>query len=266
MDKLLYKELLSETLKIKKGRDADFWKGVFLHILVRLAALIPLAAIMTPHWEIAFLSPAIFVFFVLPLRFSMAEGLLAFANGEKLFSPRVLSFENYFGKLFMGLRQVLKMLLSGALILGAAVYVIHLTAVTDPFTFIRMLQQIGGGSFEAGLAVAAGVAMLLCVPMLIAEGFFCADRFFYTIKKAPYKGMGKKYFKVGFLSFLLLLPTIACVVAALFTAAPPFIQSLTQDTSGFKPAMYMLVGAVILYIPAFPVRKLLVPAEMKNEA
>lgn len=261
----MYKALLSEVFQIKKGRDADFWKGVFLHILVRLAALVPLAALLTPHWQIAFLSPAIFILLVLPLRFSMAEGLMGFVKGEKLFSPAVLSFDNYFSKLVMGFKQALKMLLSGILIIGAAAYVVHLTAVTDPFTFIRMLQQIGGGDFVTGLVVAAGGALLLCVPMLLAEGFFCGDRFFYAAKKAPYKGMSKKYFKVGFLSFLLLLPAIACVIAAFFTAAPPFIQSLTQDTSGFKPAMYMLIGAVVLYIPAFPVRKLLVPVQVKNE-
>jgi hypothetical protein len=262
----LYTQLTKEAFQIKKGRALDLWMGFLLQALVRLVALVPLAALFTPYKTLAFLCPALFILLVLPLRISMADALNAFARGEKLFSIRCVSFKNYFGKLFKGLAQLVKLFLAGLLFIGAAVYLLIMLDQVDMFSSFRILYQLGGGSTITGIMVIVGFAALLCLPMLLTMGFLCADRFFYAMKKAPYKGMRKRYFKVGLLSFILLLPSLAFITAAFFTAMPPFIDSLTRDTSGFKPAFFMLVGALLLYLPTLPVRKLLVPVAVKHEA
>ncbi len=262
----MYNTLLTQAIKLERNHRGDIFAAFFVQILLRLIALVPLAAIFTPHKQLACLCPLLWVFLVLPLRFSMADGLNRFVAGEKLFSYRIISFSQYFSKLLKALGQLIKMLLSGALIISAMVYVVDLSTKVDPFTFIRMLQQLGGGKFETGLVVAAAIACALCIPIIMMMGFCCGDRFIFAKGIKPYSGMRRGYFKVGLLSFLLLLPAIACVVGAFFTSMPLFIYTLGRDTSGFKTALYLLIAAILLYVPSLPIRKLLVPIAVNHEA
>lgn len=265
---MTYKSLLSKAIHIAKTHKSEWVNGFFIAFILRLIAAAPLMALFTPYKEWAMLSPVIFLFGVMPLRFSMAERLNALVAGGRFFDAKLVSFENYFGKLRKGMWQGIKLLVYGIGVIAFFAYLGQLWGdTTDGFKIIRWLIQLGGGSVDTGILVLIGVCLVLCIPVLIGMGVNCADRFVFMLGRKMVKGERKRYFKSGLLNFCLLLPSIACVVAGILVSLLPAINALSTKALNLPLSGALILIAICLYIPTLPIRKLLTPIMVQhNEA
>lgn len=261
------KLLLSETRKAMKGRWGDAAAAFFVQAVMRMAALAPLVALATKAKAVALICPVLIVLVIMPLRFSFAQTLDGFVKGDRLFSPRMVSFEGYFKKLRMALFQILKILLYAIPFFALVAYVINMWfSVPDGLTMIRQLVQLGGGSVESGIMVFVLIVALLLVPVMIGLSIHSGDRFFFISAQKKQKGTGKAHFKCALFGFLILLPMAIPLVIAILNTAIPVIKSMFKDTSGLQAMGYWVAAAVCYYALTLPIRKLLPAVLFNHEA
>ena len=257
--------MLKNTFACIKGRAKGLYKGFFVLLLVWLAAMVPLAALAAKAKALAWLCPVLVLFFVLPARVSSADALMRFARGGAFITPALISYAQYPKKLTYVLKQIIKIALFAVPLAALAGYVIYLwNGGVDVFTLITRIKNLGG-TIQKGLLVCLLVAVAAFIPVLIGMGLYCADRFYQSgYVKTPPRVPRRTALKSGLLSFCLLFPAIALVIAAIVTAVPRFVETLGQDRSGLGPALFLLAAAVLYYLPTAPIRKLITPVMLMN--
>jgi len=257
--------MLKNTFACIKGRTKGLYKGFFVLLLLWLAALVPLAALAAKAKALSLLCPVLMLFFVLPARVSSADALMRFARGGAFISPALISYAQYPKKLAYVIKQIIKIALFVIPLAALAGYVVYLLkGGVDFITLIILIKNLGG-TIPKGLFVCLLIAVAAFIPILIGMGLYCADRFYQSgYVKTPPPVSRRTALKSGLLSFCLLLPAIALVIAAIITAGIRFVESFGQDRSGLRPALFMLAAAVLYYLPTAPIRKLITPVMLMN--
>ncbi|MCE5342012.1 MAG: hypothetical protein LLF96_00265 [Eubacteriales bacterium] len=132
---------------------------MFMAALIRVAALLPLAAlfVFTPdsplRW-LAVICPVLIVFLVLPLRFSFSQAFSQ-PEGERRFSfDQALSLSGYGEKLGEGLLHALHIVKWGLPLGAMSVAVVYFYYNTDLITLMRSLSDMGAGVTAVLCAVA----------------------------------------------------------------------------------------------------------------
>jgi hypothetical protein len=251
-------QVIQKALITAKGRWRDLFEGFFVLAIIRLAALAPLTALATRAKFVALLCPVMIVFAVMPLRFNTALALKRYVTGGKFFTAALLSFDHYQEKLKAALRQTGKILLFGIPMLAMLGFTLYMMQAVDVTVFLRMFMTLGG-TFDKGVVQYIGIFLLLIIPVAIGAGLHSADRFLYPSGHRLPKGKAFEHLRAVNGSFLLFLPVVLLLIAAVWVSAPRYITSMFKDISGFRPASVMLLAAGCFYIPVLPLRKLLVP-------
>ncbi len=131
---------------------------VFMALLVRAAALLPLGALFlfgagSPGRWLALLCPLAIVFFVLPFRFSFAQALVQPAGEHRFLFDTAFGASGYADKLKQSLLHALRVFLWGIplwLMLGYAYYAY---VGIDMITLMSGLSDLGAGVTAVGAAV-----------------------------------------------------------------------------------------------------------------
>ncbi len=276
------KAAMQSTAKKCKGRYSDWLAGMLALIVVRALALMPLLALIffqkgDPMQYIALLAPVLYIFIVLPLRYSMGEAMSRALNGEAFSTVRLLSFKGYGQKLTAVFLQGLHLLpWALPLVAGLAAGWYLMYGVKDFTDLFRMLKSIGlffgeGYGIMQGIYVVLAFAGLLFLVLLYGMMRNGMIRFVWlpaggTYKKARQemlhrlKGRRLGQFLVGLFQSLLLLPVLAPAGYMGYRLLREFSKYMRINLAQLQEPQ-MLIGIVLvfflLYLPLLPLRKVL---------
>lgn len=120
----------------------------FIGLLLRVVALLPLAALWTfpsgsPWRYTAILCPVLIVFGIMPLRYSFADALVQPSRRRYFSYDRALGFSHYWEKLLESLLHALNVLKWGIPLMAMGVYALYVKDNVDARTLITTLGDMG---------------------------------------------------------------------------------------------------------------------------
>ena len=248
----------------------NFWQGalcVLLQIVLRLMAAAPLLALVTKEIQwVALFSIPLYLLIVPVARQNMAEAMQDAIAGGPLFSVKLISCENYGRKFLWGLRQALLMLLWAALFIAATIVAYWAYAgEIDAFTLVRVLMNLGGGTFMNGIKLVLIIYAATLLPIMIGCAFHSGTRHAVALgDKSILKGQRMGVMGVWLLGLAALIPFFAVTayvgadfVSGLIGALSNIgAGSITMPSVGDK--IYIIAAAfVALLLPAVPFKQLL---------
>lgn len=258
----------SQALRQCRGRYGDLFAGMLVEVALRLMALAPLLSLLAPkgsslRW-LCLLTPALYLLFILPLRFSMAQAMGDFLKGGRFCSPRLVSLGRYGQKLGQGLKNGLFLLL-WALPLGAglgfAAYMFMGGGGIDALTLVRMIMKAGaliGGSTLEGLLLICAALAALTLPLAYGLCRMSSQRYLWAAGADARALRGGRWQQLGWglVSLLLLAPFVGVLGYLVFNLALTFVK--TFKLPAVMPAVLWAAGAfALLYLPLLPFRRLL---------
>ncbi len=219
-----------KTLGRLKGSYPNWLAGMLVLILIRLVALSPLLTLVycqegSAFRYLSFLTPVLYFFLILPLRYSMGEAMHHALDGSPFFTARLVQYEGYGRKLRALLFQALHLLpWALPLLIGLGIGWYMYTGVEDGSAVFRMIISLGKvlgeeyGLMEGFYIVAAFGFLLLLVLLygMMRNGMI---RFLWKKADGNYavarremltrlKGRRGGQFLVGLIHFLLTLPML----------------------------------------------------------
>ena len=237
---------------------------------------------------LAWLCVPLYVFIALPARQNYAIAMQDMLYGGRVLSPRLISFEGYWGKLGRGLAGTLKMLawmalpIAGVVLLvqayigqGALVrWVMSLWGLEgmDGITVMKWFGKLGSSTING---VINAVIVILCTFILPVIGcaVHCGNRHAAALEeKKLLRGKRLKVMFLWALGFVVFLPFMAVTLAVLMSDLKAFVlnfaqmflmNSLTVPDLGEKA--YLIAAAfALLFVPMVPFKQLL-PAVAAHE-
>lgn len=169
------------VFQVLKGRWGDEISAVIASFCLWLIALAPLLALLykgdKPLWIISLLTPLLIVFVVLPLRFSEAQAMRNFWNGDRFATGQMVKLDHYGTKLLCGLRHGLQVLFWAIPLFALVAYsLIMYFGGADGLTLMRGLQAIGmffvgqdalaKGVYFTGIGVVLAVALFTVLVLI----------------------------------------------------------------------------------------------------
>ena len=265
-----------------KGRYFQWMAVMLVLILIRLIALSPLMTLVllengNPFRYLSLLTPILYFFVLLPLRYSTGEALRQALDGGALKPARFLDLTGYGQKLGAVLLQALH-LLPWALPLvagiGAGWYLMY--GVEDGTVVLRMVKNLGGvlgeghGFMEGIYLIAAFFGLLLLVLLygMMRNGMLrflwqkSGQKFALARKEmlARLKGRRGGQFWLGIIQSLMLLPAVLPMGYMGYRLLRDFSKYLRLDLSQLaEPQMLwgMAAALILIYWPLLPLRRAL---------
>lgn len=269
---------LSRTRGILKGRYADWLAGMLVSVVIRLIALSPLMALALtkegdPLRLISLAAPILYLFAVLPLRYSFGETMSRALSGEPFSAGRLLSFQGYGRKLKAVILQGLHLLPWALPIMaagGVTLYFMHYTDGVSLLMFVRSLGKLLGeqSGLKEGVYMLSGFAGLLVLLLLFGMMRNGMVRFLWLKSGGDYKaarrlmlqslkGRRGGQFWAGLFQGALALP-------ALLAEAYLGYRMFRLGTASPKLALLALGVFFALYWLLLPLRKILQAVYIDN--
>ena len=248
----------------------NFWQGalcVLLQIVLRLMAAAPLLALVTKEIQwVALLSIPLYLLIVPVARQNMAEAMQDAIAGGPLFSVKLISCENYGRKFLRGLRQALLMLLWAALFIAATIVAYWAYAgEIDAFTLVRVLMNLGGGTFMNGIKLVLVIYAATVLPIVIGCAFHSGARHAVALgDKKLIRGHRLDVVAVWLLGLVALLPFFGAAAYVGMDFVSGLVSALSNLGAGsialpsVGDKIYLLAAAfVALLLPALPFKQLM---------
>lgn len=248
----------------------NFWQGalcVLLQIVLRLMAAAPLLALVTKEIQwVALFSIPLYLLIVPVARQNMAEAMQDAIAGGPLFSVKLISCENYGRKFLWGLRQALLMLLWAALFIAATIVAYWAYAgEMDGFTLVRVLMNLGGGTFMNGIKLVLVIYAATVLPIVIGCAFHSGARHAVALgDKKLIRGQRLGVVAVWLLGLVALLPFFGAVAYVGMDFVSGLVSALGNLGAGsialpsIGDKIYLLAAAVVvLLLPALPFKQLM---------
>jgi len=248
----------------------NFWQGalcVLLQIVLRLMAAAPLLALVTKEIQwVALLSILLYLLIVPVARQNMAEAMQDAIAGGPLFSVKLISCENYGRKFLRGLKQTLLMLLWAVLFIAATIVAYWAYAgEIDAFTLVRVLMNLGGGSFMNGIKLVLVIYAATALPIVIGCAFHSGTRHAIALgDKKLIRGHRLGVVAVWLLGLVALLPFFGAVAYVGMDFVSGLVSALGNLGTGsialpsIGDKIYLLAAAfVVLLLPALPFKQLM---------
>ena len=272
-----------------KQNPLVFYLRVFLYMLlaliIRVAAFLPLLALVKGPAYLALLCPALLVFVVLPLRYSFAEAIMQ-QPGERAFCfAEAFNFRHYGEKLTESILHAFHVIKWGLPMAALILYAMYWYSEVDALTVLQSITSLGAGwaSLRVGVsnlfrsgepaAVPANNLMdgLFVVMLVVALAALIwlygavrnsANRYSWVLAtrndRAPRKELrrrliGRRWAQLGVaaINFILWIPFVMAVVFALKGVISDLSTVLMMAiTTGKLPALDM-AGAVLPLAAAF---------------
>ena len=270
------KNTLALTFAQAKGRYGDLLGGTLVLIAIRLIALCPLLtllykgdSLLSYGWV---LTPVLYLLWVLPLRFSMAEAMNDFLAGGRFCTGKLLSFNRYGRKLGLVVKHAVILLLWALPFIAALGYVGYTVfgSGTDVFTLIRKIMQVGalvGGTTIEGVLLIAVALIVSALPLLYGICRLSSQRHLWAANVTGKVLRGGRWAQLGWglVSLLLLLPFIGVLGYLAFDLVKVFIS--TFKVPALTPVLWKVgLAALVLYLPLIPLRRLLTACFTLNRA
>lgn len=255
--------VLKESLRLYRKNWAGLLLALLLEIVLRAICLTPLMFLAgeSTKW-LALLCIPLYILIALPARQNYAEALQDMIAGGSVFTPRLVSLENYGRKLLHGLEGMGRIAAWCALPAAAAVLLYKAATEMDVLTLLRQVMNLGGGDIMAGgVKVLLAFAATLLLPV-IGCAVYCGVRHAHALgSRKLLKGRYLKLMLQWLVSLVILLPTLvlAAVPAADFIRGA--LDALNQMSLDNLPAFSLtngyLIAAVLWLIPALPLKNML---------
>jgi hypothetical protein len=274
--------LWKKTLGRLKGSYSDWMAGMLALVAVRLAALTPLLVLVLckegSAWRyLSLLTPVLYLFVVLPLRYSMGEAMDTALKGGRFATPRLVLLDGYGKKLGAVLKQALHLLpWALPLIAGLAVGWYMMYFVEDGTVVLRMVISLGKifgedyGFMEGVYLIVAffGLLTLVLLYGMMRNGML---RFLWMQSGCNYAAARKEMLRrlkgrrggqicVAAVQALLLLPVILPAGYLGYRLLRNFVNEMSLDlTQLAEPQMLwgLLAVLILMYLPLLPLRKVL---------
>jgi hypothetical protein len=265
-----------------KGSFSDWMAGMLALVAIRLAALTPLLTLVlckegSALRYLSLLTPVLYLFVVLPLRYSMGEAMHCALKGDRFATPRLVLFDGYFKKLGAVLRQALHLLpWALPLIAGLAAGWYMMYFVEDGTVVLRMVISLGKifgddyGFMEGVYMIVAffGLLALVLVYGMVRNGML---RFLWKQSGGNYSAARKEMLRrlkgrrggqlgVALIQGILLLPVILPSGYMGYRLLRDFVNNMELNLSQLaEPQMLwgLLAVLILLYLPLLPLRKVL---------
>lgn len=268
----------SSTLS-RAGRVAfsRFFEGVLcvlFQLTLRLMVAAPLLALVTTEAPyLALLSIPLYVLIVPVARQNMAYAMQTALAGGPLFSIGVASVEDYGHRLGQGLKRGALLLVWALPFLAATVLLVWAySGQMDAFTLMRVVMNIGGGSFINGVKVVLVLYAATLLPILIGCAFHSGARHAAALgDKNLVKGHRLGVMLTWLGGCLALAPFLAVLVYESADYMTGLVNALGSFGSGnlVLPALdakVYVIGAafVVLFLPGLAFKQLLTAAYMRG--
>lgn len=254
-----------------------FFEGVLcvlFQLVLRLMVAAPLLALVTTEvpW-LALLSIPLYILIIPVARQNMACAMQDALSGGPLFSLRLADMTGYGRRLARGLVRGLLMLLWALPFLAATVVILWAySGQMDAFTLMRVVMNIGGGSFMNGVKVVLVIYAATLLPMLVGCAFHSGAR--------HAAALGDKHLVRGHRAGVMLTWLGGCLALVPFLAvlgyeSADFVAGLVSALSNLGsgsfalPALdgkiYVIAAAfVVLFLPGLAFKQLLTAAYVRR--
>ncbi len=254
-----------------------FWQGalcVLLQIVLRLMAAAPLLALVTTEapW-LALFSVPLYLLIVPVARQNMAEAMQDALAGGPLFTLKLVSCENYGKKFARGLKQALLFVLWAALFIAATCVAVWAYAgKVDAFTLVRVLMNLGGGSFMNGIKLVLVIYAATLLPIVLGCAFHSGTRHAIALgDKNIIRGHRLGVVGVWLVGLVALLPFFAAAAYVGMDFVSGLVNALSNLGAGsialpsIGDKVYLLAAAfVVLLLPALPFKQLMTAAYVRG--
>jgi hypothetical protein len=252
---------------------------MFLQLVLRLIVFTPLLFLAAAETRLlALLSIPLYMLIVPPARQNMAQCMQHALEGGNVFSLELVSFEKYGCKVWRGVKQALLLMLWGILFIGStglAIFVFTadtIEGVTDVFTLLKTLMNLGGGSALKGATVVMYIYAATLIPLFVGVAFHSGTR--HAIALGGRKVLrGHRLGVIGcWLCGLVVLAPFAAVAAFIgsgyVSALTSAMASLSLKNISLPPVkdnlLALAAAAVLLLVPAVPFKQLLSAAYVRE--
>ena len=275
MKKMTIRKAFAGGWRVFAGDLGGSLMTTLFELVLRAIVLLPLLFLADGklRW-LALLCPVLFLLLTLPARQNAAEAMQHSLRGMPLFSKR-LAFGGapYGRKLLRGLKTGACLLVWSLPLIAVGIWVGQLyfagntAGLNDGFTLMMNLTQFGGGELERGVIYVALIAAGLVLIVLFGCAFHAGRRHEWALgERRVVPGHRGGLLLCHIAAEVTLLPAFAAGAWGILGYLRQYLQGLKSLTGGLAlPPMstHVLVGliaAVVLLIPAIPLRSLITAA------
>ncbi len=265
---------VKKSLSVYKKNFGALFLALLVEAVLRCIALCPLLFLADKALApLAWLTVPAYLLIALPARQNYALALQAMLHGGSVFSLQLLSVKDYGVKLWRGVKGLMKILLwSVPAIAGVGGLYAGFMGAVDFFTFMAFFKDLGGSVADGvvkALMIVGGASLLTLLGCAVHSG---ARHAFAMADRKALKGHRTGLVLMWVLGALLFAPYIAVAVYALNDFLRNVVTSLKAlDLDGLTLALNMkqqallLGGAVLLVLPALPLRSLFPAVYLSKE-
>ncbi len=258
------KPVLKESLHLYKRNLPQLCLALLVELILRAMALTPLLLCTDKALApLSWLSIPLYLLIVLPARQNYALALQDMMAGGSVFSLRLIDPQDYWKKLWRGLKSTVCILLwSSVTIAGVWLLYAAIMGLVDFITLMGIFKSIGGNVVDGVMLVAAAV-VASCLLIMLGCAVHSGTRHAIAMgERRLMKGNRLRLIGLWFVGVLLVVPFAAVVAATLSDYAMTLIAALKQlklpsfALSGRQAAM-LIGGTVLLLLPVLPLKSLL---------
>jgi len=274
--------VLRESVKVYLKNFADLMGAYLIEAVLRAMCFVPLLFLLDVSLApLAWLCVPLYLLIALPARQNYAIALQDMLHGGRVFSPRLISLDGYWGKLGRGLVGMLKMLLCMALPLAAVLLMVEIyygkgnfagfvmslwqTTGKDGLSALRWFRNFGDGAVSGLINVMLVVVSTFLLPV-IGCAVHCGCRHAAALEdRRLLRGQRLKLMALWALGFIAFLPFAVVALATLMSDLKTFIlgfaemfltSSIAAPELGEK--LYVILAAfVLLFLTAVPFKQLI---------
>lgn len=255
--------VLKESLRLYRKNWAGLMLALLLEVVIRAMCLTPLLFLASEgtKWG-ALLCIPLYILIALPARQNYAEALQDMIAGGSVFTPRLVSFENYGRKLLRGLEGMGRIAAWCVLPAAAAVLMYKAATEMDVLTLLRQVMIWGGGDImTGGVKVLLAFAATLLLPV-IGCAVYCGVRHACALgSRKLLRGNRLKLMLMWLASLVILLPTLVLAAVPVLNFVKGALDALSQMALDNIPGISLtngyLIAAVVTLIPALPLKNML---------
>lgn len=260
-------KILSKTAQVFFEKSGQGIVCVLVQLALRLMVAAPLLFLVTTEVPyLALLSIPLYLLIIPVARQNMAEAMQDAIGGGELLSAKLISTENYGRKFLRGLKQAGLMLLWAALFIAATVVLLWAYAGRiDAFTLMRVVMDLGGGSFMNGIKLVLVIYAATVLPIVLGCAFHSGVRHAYALgDKKLIRGHRGGVMLVWLAGLVALIPFFAVVgwagmdfVSSLVSALGNLGGGSIQLPSLGNKVYIIAAAAVVLLLPRLCFKQLM---------
>lgn len=274
--------VIRESVRVYARNFGDLMLAFLLQMLLRAMCLTPLLFLLSEEFSyLAWLCIPMWVLLVLPARQNYAIAMQDMLHGGSVFTPRLISTEKYFYKLWRGVIGLMKAAVWLALPVMAVLvmyqiykgegefsrFVMSLWGFEgrDGITAMLWMESFGSGIVDGLKNILMAVVSLFLLPVIGCMVHSGTRHAVALEDKSLLRGQRLKLWVIWVLSLVVFAPFAAVAGVTLGSNLKLFISGFAEmflsknfSIPELGERLYLMVGAfVVLFIPLVPLKQLM---------